>query len=203
MRIFSTGRYPPGGYRFTDADGNLFEGDSVADVAAKVREYRDVNKFPPGDPEAEVNEHLCQLFPSMAVEVPEVIQNDRSIVARVCETLRGWNRDMQLKRRPELVDLPTAGARADQCVNCKYNVNWHLMCTPCELASTSILDPYVAPARPSTRLKGRACSVAGDDLSVAIFLNVRKTGSLIETDVPCWRKADPVDVSESTVTHSL
>lgn len=198
MRIFSTGRYPPGGYRFTDNDGTHFEGTSVEDVAAKLREYRDVNNFPPGDPEVEVNEQLCERFPSLAVEVPEIIRDDRTIVSRVCETLRGWNREMQMKRKPVMVDLSTAGTRADTCAGCRHNVNWHLLCTPCELASTSILEPYVSPNKPATRLKGRACEIAGDDLSVAVWLN----GSSIDTEANCWRKAPPVDVSESNQTHS-
>lgn len=195
MRTFSSFHYPPGGYCFTDSNGIKFEGDSVSDVALKLEEFRTVNGFPVGCPLAEVHEQLCERFPSMEVFTPAPVQ-DRELVVRVVAKAKEWLDGLAVKRRPALVSTQIANKRAERCLNCVHNLNWRLFCMPSQLASMAPIASVVSPFKPHPRLTGRACEIAGDDLSIAVHLD----GPSIETDCECWRQVDvcpPSDTSQS------
>ncbi len=174
-----------------------FVGESVGKVAAKLAEYRETNKFPAGSPVAEVHAQLCERFPECCVDdSPQV--DGQELVRRVVIQAKKWLIDAQM-RKPQIFVAPdVAKSRSESCANCPHNWNWKLLCQPCQLAASDLFEPVIAPRKPNAELDGRCCEIAGDDLSVAVWLE----GPKIEVKCDCWRKAAPqVDATPQISAH--
>lgn len=199
MRVFSNLRYPPGGFKYTDPDGILFTGSSVANLVGKVAEYREANHFPAGDPFAEVNEQLCNRFPAMAVEADRPADGQK-LVEQVVRHLRHLSTKLQLKREIRLVSPELASRRAEVCFSCPHNVDWKSLCRPCQLASTGLIAAAVGKRKPAEQLAGRCCTVEGFDLSAAVWLH-DDAGCHLWPGGMSHREGPPVDDSPEHSTH--
>jgi len=98
----------------------------------------------------------------------------------VVEILRARLKKHEFKASQETVD-----ERVSICKKCIACVDWKKHCSPCHAKVEKILPALTKPAKPDTRMEGKACLFARDDLSVA----VRRTSPEELPGAPseCWR----------------
>lgn len=66
---FNSALHPASGHFFEEANGIVFRGKNWAQVIAKVKAYRAVNKLSPGNPEEEVHAQAIFRQPTHATEI--------------------------------------------------------------------------------------------------------------------------------------
>lgn len=181
---FHSGIFPPGGFKFVDADGIEFDGESIGQVAGKLARYREANGKPPGRPVAEVNEFMCRKHPELCTD-RDVEGFDASVLLKSISTNARELQNLRYLGKPAAkVSGKEADDRAAQCKACNHNVNYRIFCSPCQTGVAAQLSDALAPRAPHPDLAGRACALAGDDLSGAVWLCEPP-----KVDHDCWRKS--------------
>ena len=61
---------PPGGWEWAE-NGFKFSGKSPEELAVKVKEHRESNRLPSGDPFDEIEQFYCAKFPDLGFSVAE------------------------------------------------------------------------------------------------------------------------------------
>jgi hypothetical protein len=182
---------PPGGYWFVDADEVEHRADDVPKLIKSLIEYRVRVGRPPGDPEKEVHDQICARSPGVCLELDSSATqksglSPATLVAQITAKMVAWYRESRANRLT-LVEAKEASQRAAACEGCPLNVEWSKTCPPCFTKAQKVFPLIVSPVKPLKELKGRACLNAGDDLSVACWVN----GGPKVTGAPdnCWRKS--------------
>lgn len=181
--------YPDGGYQFTERDGTRIRGESWKDLEARIRGYRAVNRFDPGDPWAEINIQLCARQPSFCREegppVPPQGHHSLSFNQRVQQW---FVHALGLKRVNRLghVDDGEAARRAAICARCPAQLSLNHACEAC-LASIKTSREGLLDGRPSRHQNLQPCGVLGEDCQTTVHLQQPAT------QVPglpghCWRR---------------
>jgi hypothetical protein len=189
MIAININMYPKDGYRFKDANGTLFVGQSWLGVMKKVENYRRRAKLPPGNPEAEVTAYACKLNPSYCSE-----ENEATIRARKTVSLKGrvlaWlnlvRRAVETHKALKFVEQGEAKARAGVCVTCAENVGLPEGCASCRATLTANRKLILGGSRLiDSRLNG--CAVTGEDLPTSVWLDQQRA-ELPSAPGHCWRK---------------
>lgn len=188
--VFNPNLYPPDGYRFKDANGTLFKGESWRDVRRQVKEYRARNGMPPGDPEAEINAQQC-------AQTPGLCHGDKPAPVRTTtsgsngnERVLNWLGSVLIARRqngtPALVDKAAARARAAICAVCPRQKALSAACDSC---LNTIRDSRKVILNGETPVHQglSTCGVLGEDTVSSVHLDL---APLDEFDLPlnCWRR---------------
>lgn len=112
---------PPGGWRFLEMRSKMWHrSHSFQGLVQKVIQHREVNGYPPGNPEAEVEEFICDIEPgsctkglskppARAIKIQDVLRFTKTMAQHV------W-------QGGELVSQEEANRRAEICASCVYNV---------------------------------------------------------------------------------
>lgn len=181
--------YPDGGYIFVEGDGSKFRGEGWKDLIRKVQEYRERNKRPVGDPEADVFQQYCQRMPShcksMGNSPPPSKSHSLSFNQRVLQfmaNLMEWRRRAAIPRVPDSV----AAERAAVCAGCPHNRPLVRSCQQCVTAIDSGRKAVLG-ANPSQHQGLQACEALGEDLPTTVHIEQPKVPA---DRVPphCWRK---------------
>lgn len=182
--------YPDGGYLFVEGDGTKFRGESWKNLISKVRDYRQRNKRPAGDPESEIFSQYCSRMPSHCKNMstgPVVIQGSHSIslnqrVLQFIANLLEWKRKAAIPRVADSV----AAERAAVCAACPHNKPLVQTCQTC-VKSVAHGRKVVLDGAASHHQGLLACDVLGEDLPLTVHIEQPKVP---EGRVPpyCWRK---------------
>lgn len=188
--VFNPNLYPPDGYRFRDADGTLFKGESWRDVRRQVAEYRARNNMPAGDPEAEINAQQC-------AQTPGLCHGDKPAPVRVAgsgsngnERVLNWLGSVLISRRqngtPAVIDNATARTRAAICAVCPRQKALSAACDACLNTIRDSRKVILGGERP-VHESLHTCGVLGEDCVSSVHLDL---GPVVDPDLPsnCWRR---------------
>lgn len=198
--------HPPLGYTHKEGDGTKFRGSSWADVANKVRVYREQHGKPAGDVLADIYAQACKNSPSYcrdagkprppsqprpprtpdaprpAVHVPAGKGN---VVARATNWI---NAILGLKRKGgvNFVSTPEARRRVSICAACPKQSAVTGSCGGCmsvlKAAKGVILAGHAQVEKPIL-----GCKVCGEDCSVSVYI-VQPPLNDPELPENCWRR---------------
>lgn len=188
--VFNPNLYPPDGYRFRDADGTLFKGESWRDVRRQVAEYRARNGMPPGDPEAEINAQQC-------AQTPGLCHGDKPAPVRLQgsgsngnERVLNWLGSILISRRqngtPAVVSAAEAVRRAAICALCPRQ---KALSSACEACLNTIRDSrkVILNGEKPVHAALHPCSVLGEDCISSVHLDLAPSSDP-ELPSSCWRR---------------
>lgn len=177
--------HPSGGWFFIEKDGTKIKGGSFKGALKKIIHYRRLNKFPPGEPEAEFISQMCARHPDLCYNersswTPPKIP-EPSLKSRVLSWLGKLSRVT-----PAFVKTEVAGSRAETCLRCPKSGPMEKGCSTCRTAVEELRKSILRGRKPDRRLL--SCSVLGVDLQVAVHI---ADDRLNDQELPggCWRKA--------------
>lgn len=104
---------PPGGHSFPDPSGVLIKADSVDALLLRIAEYRAVNGFHAGNPEAELESYYSMTYPWLITKVGEVSHkaDDRAIK---------WLNRIWKEAPRRLNEKTEYDARIKECQSCEH-----------------------------------------------------------------------------------
>jgi len=180
--------YPDGGYLFTEGDGTRFRGESWRDLTKKVKEYRQRNKLPAGDPETEIFDQYCVRMPSQCRNFskgPTVIQQPMDHNQRI---LHWFIRMLELRRKGPLpkVSDGEAARRAAICAKCPRQQPLVASCQTC-INSVRKGREALMDREPSKHQNLEPCSALAEDCMVTVHLE-QPVVAADRVPPECWRK---------------
>lgn len=182
--------YPPGGYSFKEANGFEVRAADLSGLITAVKDYRKHSNQPEGDAYAEIVAQICERGPQTCRGVPTRAEVTTPAQIRlVARVVLSTNELRETKQT--LVKSPDAYARAEVCKLCIHYKEWSRFCPPCKANATELLKEIVRPEVPVGTVAGCACDLAGDDLSVAVWLDRRLR--LNDAPAACWRTGRDTD----------
>jgi hypothetical protein len=186
MKI-KAGLTPRDGYRFRDTDGVVHEGESWAHLVRTVARYRATRGLPPGDPQREITEAVCQSDPKMCHNGPgELGDGDRDAFhLRVMDWVIKRVQLMRSKRL-RFVDGIKAGERADTCRACPYQQSFQRGCASCS-SSVGALQNQVVGGQAKVSQGLLACAILSEDTHISVHLEEPRLNNL-KLPGHCWRK---------------
>lgn len=192
MQELRPGVHPLKNLYFIESDEVRFEGNTLTELVNAVWGYRRRAGLPEGDPFAEVQQQICVRDPGACQEVAvlnrQPVAEDRVLLgkvsARAAELL-----DLRMQKKLRFVSRAEADVRADKCASCPFNVDYS-GCTSCQKNLEDILAATLTPQLTHERLNKRACRLAGEELSVSVYVD----GQTFLNEAPshCWR--NPIDL---------
>lgn len=189
MAIWNSNLFPPGGFIFVDADKIEHKGGSLTDLASQVAEYRVRRGQPPGNPAAEINDQLCQSFPSRCLkgESPsaEVLEQSRHNVA--ISTISQWLRETWQRvaqRKQKHVPDEVVQARVAICLQCKYREAFKSDCPACQ-ESLNTVSFQLRAGRDKLSKVLPSCGKFHTDLRVDVLLDQPARADAPEN---CWKR---------------
>lgn len=168
---------------FTDRDGVQHRADSWDALIQKVITYRLRNKIPAGDPETEVFDQVCKIYPDK------------------CQGKGGkrpWRSSLSLNKRilawvvgliDRVGDLlyvsdDERSRRAQICSSCPHQKEWRASCKGCTRDVTDAVKALLQ-GRGLSDLRG--CDVLGEDLRLSTWLVAPEVENE-HLPAHCWRK---------------
>lgn len=207
-----TGVMMPGTWHYEE-NGKMIieEAESYVDLVNKVAAYRGYCGLPLGDPQRDVDNYICTMYPNMCgrhapPEEEGVDKVELSYGKPVTKTPRErvmqWaaNR-MQKAGQIEFVDSEEADRRAAICADCPKQVQWNQPIEGCPGCQTYVeeAEAMLVKLRRNKvtayvlNLYGKSCTVAGHDLETACHLEeaaLRHRKNYSGKFPPkCWLKA--------------
>lgn len=179
--------YPPDGRVFTDVDGTIHRGESWKDLFKKIKNYRAVNQFDPGDPEVEVTIQLCAKTPhfcSHSTSAMPATHHSLNFNARVLQwvgILLGYKRLNKVPR----VDDATAAARAAICSRCPAQRALNSSCEAC-IASVKVARKILLNNSTSLHQNLSCCLILAEDCSLSVHIQQPASGEALPAH--CWRR---------------
>jgi hypothetical protein len=177
----------PGGFHYEE-NGKMIVDDAVSyeDLINKLAEYRAVNGLLLGNPQADIDNYICNTYPNMCGRTPPVddenvdkieLSYGQPVVKSPRERSMQWavNR-IQGSGQIELVDQEEAERRAAICDGCPKKIQWNAPvegCPGCDAyvqEAESMLVKLRANKSVSVPIDGQLCSIAGHDLQTAVWL---------------------------------
>jgi hypothetical protein len=182
-----TGVMMPGTWHYKE-DGRMIveEAESYVDLINKVAEYRGYCGLPLGDPQADVDNYICDTFPNMCGRSAAVRDVDAvelsygvPVIKSPRERVMQWaSNRMEKAGEIEFVDAEEADRRAAICNECPKKVQWNAPIDGCPGCQTYVEEAEaklikLRRNKSSTyvlNLYGHSCAVAGHDLETACWL---------------------------------
>jgi len=179
---------PPGGWWIVDHDVKVDAPNPDALVEALAK-FREINNYPPGDPENDVIEGICRRAPQCCKgiapkEEPRKV-NLKGVKPRLLDRVRLWCLDI-FKTKRETVSAETTHNRTNICLNCPKRRPWD-NCPSCGGAIRDIRNMlgYIAPIREDIG----GCSAVGFDIGTAATLtkeSIRRGSPKGDIPKECW-----------------
>lgn len=186
---FNPNLYPDNGYIFTESDGVKLRGESWRDLESRIRGYRAVNGFPPGDPWAEIQIQVCSRQPSFCREEgPAVVNGGQSPMTLNQRVVQWFVAMVGLKRVNRLprVDDVEAARRAAICARCPRQAALNASCEAC-LESIKTARKAVLEGADSLHRNLQPCGALGEDPSIAVHIEQEPSG-VAGLPAECWRR---------------
>ena len=186
---YNKNMYPEGGYIFQNSDGVKFRGDGWKDLYRIVREYRERNGQPPGDPEAEISAWHCARTPgychgdAQPLPPPSPMHTVNGRVLNWFGTKLG---EFRMFGRANRVAREEAGRRSAICAACPKQIAYSSACESC-LNSVRSARAILLGEEGSVHKALHPCVVLGEDCQTSIHLTEPPS---TDRDLPahCWRK---------------
>lgn len=176
--------YPPDGWFFVERDGVKLKAGSFRGVLKKIKHYRKLNSFPPGNPEEELATQVCQRVPMMCFDDSNSWAHPKPPTTSLKSRVLKWLSDLT-QVTPVFVSPPEVQKRAEICLRCPKMGPMEKGCSTCRDAIRE-MQTVIARGR---KLDGRlmCCSILGTDLKVATLI---ADSRLNDPSLPdgCWRK---------------
>lgn len=186
--------YPPEGYKYTDRrnGGLVYEGGNWPEVFEKMRADRIRNKWPAGDPQAEVFEWFCSQYPRYCRDrkMTEAFERMAETPVGFAHTMMNWVGsvfDKVQSGKLGYVGEEQTEARIKICASCKFQRGWSVGCVGCArnfTATTGILLAKRPPGANSNALGG--CEALKEETRVSTHLNLQPRADAPEW---CWRRS--------------
>jgi hypothetical protein len=173
---------PPGGFKYRDRDGVEHIAPSFDKLVNLVITFRERSGQPTGDPFAEITQHICAKYPRNCFSRAEPFDGAALASAITADITRCVDRDFP-RVSPE-----EALARESCCLHCSRIVNWSRHCPSCYRRASDLIAGILGKDVPM-KLQGRACVLARDDLSLAVW-RVNNT-KVVSPPIKCWRSETP------------
>lgn len=190
-RIPKAELYPPGGFSFTEPDGTVHASISWSLVIAKVRDYRQLAKLAPGNPEEEVFAQVCDRHPDLCGEsVGKPFVHDPKV--KLGLEVLGWIAGVAIVNARQAIGRVSedeAKRRAAICRACPCNLQWQSACANCGKSLDGIAEDLARPG-PEVDTSGLyGCMAHGQVNSVAVRLKLPvRDNPVAPTD--CWRRSE-------------
>jgi hypothetical protein len=168
----------PDNWDFFD-DGVWFSAPDRFALAAKVRDHREANNQPLGNPLQEVLDF--NIAKTRTVHPKKIDRTLRELVVKWLES--------KLRTKPKYVDLDEANRRAAICATCPRNImGWQEgeKCVRCK-ENANRATAIILMGRPQHRPIG-ACELLKQSNTAAVWLDEAKVQDENLPDF-CWRKA--------------
>jgi hypothetical protein len=188
---------PPGGWHFNqsrpDGDTIKIEADSLLSLKEAVIAYRLQFSVDVGDVDREVEDYICSLNPGQCNKIA-VVQSlaigNRGDFVPLIKRIVAWQETVQAKPSRFYVNPPDARIRANICLSCSHNVQWHTSCQPCNSDAERKLFLLRGGRSVGGELDLFGCRIAGHDNRTAIWLRNETLIKPDESKIPdrCWMK---------------
>lgn len=174
---FKFGVVPPldaGGFHFNqNIPGGMIRNITASTKDELIREvlkFRVDNSLEIGNPELEIDEYLCGLWPHLCANLlpRPADESPKGKTQRQRTTNWRYNRYAQAQGIEKRESQEVADARAEICAGCEYNVDNKDNCSPCVAANDKAL--FVLRGGKSTKMKVGGCAILGQDNETAAFL---------------------------------
>jgi|SRR5688572_4986185 len=186
---FNPNLYPEGGRVFTDRDGTIHRGDSWRELYEKIRRYREINKFEPGDPEAEVSAQLCAKMPHLCRPNAPHVQPTHHSQSHNQRVLQWFSVQLSRKRVNAIprVEDDVAADRAAICARCPMQRALNAACEGC-ISSIKTSRKVILDGKASQHQHLSPCAALGEDCSTSVHI---EQAPQAEPSLPaeCWRRA--------------
>jgi hypothetical protein len=191
MQKPNAGLFPPNGYtHFDPRSGREWAGNSWADVARQIENFRRSANQEIGDPIAEIYANFCGQFPhyckdSSAKRIfAEYVATDTGFGQQVV----GWVANASARPPVNQIAPETANARAAICAACPMQRDWHGSCG-CDpgkverVRSGFFALGNIHPTPQTQALK--ACKALNEETSMSVWM----TQAPVSKGQPanCWR----------------
>jgi hypothetical protein len=189
MMTFNQNLYPDGGYLFTDRDGTVLRGDSWRDLEKRIRGYRAINNFSPGDPWTELQVQVCARQPSFCREEgPGPVNGGHHSTTLNQRVINWFIHVIGLKRVNRLprVDDNEARRRADICARCPRQTSLNKACEAC-IASIVTSRKAILDGQASLHQNLQPCGALGEDPTIAVHIEQSPSDNP-HLPAECWRK---------------
>lgn len=180
--------FPKSGYYYEEADGTKLRGANWRAVIKKVKEYREENKLPVGNPNEDVVVQACRRDPQICAEAGRVFvqQPAVSLKATVLKWLNSFKTLVQKGDKLEFVQPSEAAERANICERCPFNKPLGVSsCSSCKQALIEFRKFLLGNKKQDSRLGG--CQILGCDLQTATHLEELRVDNQ-HLPAHCWRK---------------
>jgi hypothetical protein len=179
--------FPKDGFWFREADGARINGETWANVVARVIAYRRRTHVPEGNAKQDIINQACERNPNLCVEDNGVTQATRR-KASLKTIVFKWLLDLLTKKNKDGVDFVDEGThnqRADICAHCPKNLQIVSGCGACESTLKAQREAILGSRKADGRLFG--CADLGEYLPVSTWV---ESQALDKPELPaaCWRK---------------
>jgi len=185
MKI-NTNLAPPDGYWFKENDGSVIRAPSSwRGVIIRIARYRRRNKFPAGNPEAELAAQVCARSPGLCAEGANPVHAAALKKATLKTRILAWLGHMRGRTDLRWVPQDVAEARAAVCRGCPKHASIGGGCGSCKKAVRAARREVLGGRDIDESLAG--CLVLGEDCAV----NTKTDEPTVENqELPgcCWRR---------------
>jgi len=173
------------GWTYVDeSTGTKLHGGNRLDLIQRVRAWRELNQFPVGDPEADVDAYICRFNAKICggrTARPAVASEKR---AQVADRVRSWLGRLVATRSFVRVSPAEAVQRAAVCRSCPFNVEYSSGCGSCNAAALKVRGALLKGAPEGSIANLAGCHRYGWDNAVAVQMSHGPDSTAPEG---CWR----------------
>ncbi len=155
--------------KLRSGDLHTVHGETMQEVINKVQSFRQDADLDIGDPNREVNDYLCKLWPHLCRQEDTVEADESAENKTLRQRSSNWkfNRYAQSHENKDLVEPEIAEGRAKICATCPKNQSNRDGCTPCVVDNDRVF--FMLRQGQSTETKVGGCEVTGQDNETAAF----------------------------------
>ncbi len=189
MKQINFNLYPRDGYFYQAPGHPKIIGKNWKDVIVRVRDYRQRNNIPLGDPAQDVHNFACEKNPAYCSEITDQ-QREMTRIASLKGRVLAWLASIRAQRTKnnnhlDFVDDAEAKRRADICLKCPKNTGLADGCSSCKAAIRESRRDLLGPRPIRGGING--CLILGEDLPTATWLDEPVVDNA-ELPGECWRK---------------
>lgn len=186
--------FPPNGFEFFDAEKIRHTGKSIHDLISNLAAYRTRRGLDAGDPIAEVNEQLCEKYPSRCLNGKPAEKGEATSKTRkgsLGTRIAGWLRLVWGKasmKRIEYASEEQVKARVRICAACPKHVSMPGNCAACA-ETVNTISFQLRAGRDDLSSLLRMCDYAATDLRVDVLLQQNADPNAPSN---CWKRTPSI-----------
>lgn len=179
--LFNHPRQPPAGHHFTDPTGHIVRAKSLSALIVAVKEYRDNNALPAGNPEAEIEVFYAREYPWLVAKAEKGEVSPATPPIPKEERLRPWINRIWRDPPKHWQETEKAKARLEICKSCPYYTDF------------GALDPVYARrllilAAGHSDFKALHCSINDWPCGLAVWMDTPADAKSAKVE-GCWASA--------------